>query len=119
MAGISRCVIGCPDPVPEFSSEGASALHSAGLIVQMGVAGEECEKLIEGYTKLATTKLQKMARKHYQFFGRPLGFLHCSVVDSDDVQAFANNGNAFARNFGGQSLSFRDVSNGENNPFLC
>mmetsp|Transcript_4136 Transcript_4136/g.6013 ORF Transcript_4136/g.6013 Transcript_4136/m.6013 type:complete len:755 (+) Transcript_4136:327-2591(+) len=113
MSGISRCVIGCSDPIPEYSSEGASALHSAGLDVKMGVAKEECERLIDGYSKLANTKLQKMARKHYQFFGRPLGFLHCSVVDSDDVQAFANNGNAFAKNFGGQSLSFRDFGSYE------
>jgi hypothetical protein len=33
------------------------------------------------------------------------------VVDSDDVHAYARNGNSFGRDFGGsQRLSFRDVS---------
>lgn len=76
----------------------------------MGIEGEECEGLIEEYSQLVNTKLQKMARRHLKSTGRPLGFLHCSVIDSDDINAFANNGNAFAKNFGGQSLSFRDVS---------
>ena len=110
MAGISRCVIGCADPIPEASAEGASVLHDAGLEVTMGVEKEECAKLIKDYSKLSNTKLQKMARKHYELTGRPLGFLHCSVIDSDDVLAFASAGNAFARESGGQSLSFRDVS---------
>jgi hypothetical protein len=51
-----------------------------------------------------------MARKHSQKFGRPLGFLHCSVVDSDEVEAFARNGNTFGKDFGGQILNFREVS---------
>jgi len=110
MAGITRCVIGCADPITEFASEGASALHSAGVEVIMGVEQEVCEDLIKEYTKLMNTKLQKMARKHFQQTGRPLGFLHCSVVDSEDVHAFANNGNAFGKNFGGKhEMSFRDV----------
>jgi len=113
MSGISRCVIGCADPVPEYATEGASTLHSAGLDVIMGVEQETCEKLIQGYSKIANTKLQKMARMHLKEFKRPLGFLHCSVVDSDDVHAFANNGNAFARNFGGHDLSFRDFGSYE------
>ena len=50
-----------------------------------------------------------MARKHFNAFGRPLGFLHCSVVDSDDVESFARNGNTFGKDFGGQRLSFREV----------
>lgn len=113
MVGIRRIVIGCADPVDERSSKGASALHSSGLEVKMGIEREECENLVEGYSKLVNTKLQKMARKHLQSTGRPLGFLHCSVIDSDDVTAFANNGNAFAKNFGGQSLSFRDFGSYE------
>ncbi len=52
-----------------------------------------------------------MARKHFEKFNRPLGFLHCSVVDSDDVESFARNGNSFGKDFGGQHLSFREVSN--------
>ena len=37
------------------------------------------------------------------------GTLHCSVIDSDDAEAFARNGNSFGRNIGGQHLlSYRD-----------
>lgn len=40
---------------------------------------------------------------------QPLGFLHCSVIDSVDVKAFARNGNAFGKDFGGgKILSMRD-----------
>ena len=39
---------------------------------------------------------------------QPMGHLHCSVIDSDDAEAFARNGNSFGTNFGGQHLSFRD-----------
>ena len=54
-----------------------------------------------------------MARNHSKAFGRPLGFLHCSVVDSDDIDSFARNGNAFGKDFGGQTLSFRDFGSYE------
>ena len=37
-----------------------------------------------------------------------MGHLHCSVIDSDDAEAFIRNGNSFGKNFGGQHLSFRD-----------
>jgi hypothetical protein len=46
-------------------------------------------------------------------FGRPLGFLHCSVVDSVDLEAFAQHGNAFGKAFGGKTLSFRDFGSYE------
>jgi hypothetical protein len=36
-----------------------------------------------------------MARKHFNLFGRPLGFFHCSVVDSDTVETFARHGYDF------------------------
>ena len=39
---------------------------------------------------------------------QPLGFLHCSVVNSDNMEAFARQGNAFGKDFGGKNLSFRD-----------
>ncbi len=110
MAGIARCVIGCSDPIPEFATKGAAALHSDGVEVTVGIEKEECEDLVKEYAKLMNTKLQKIARKHLRQTGRPLGFLHCSVIDSDDVTAFANNGNAFGKTFGGKDLSFRDVS---------
>ena len=37
-----------------------------------------------------------------------MGHLHCSVIDSDDAEAFVRNGNSFGKNFGGQHLSYRD-----------
>jgi hypothetical protein len=37
-----------------------------------------------------------------------MGHLHCSVIDSDDAEAFIRNGNSFGKNFGGQHLSYRD-----------
>lgn len=37
-----------------------------------------------------------------------MGHLHCSVIDTDDAEAFARNGNTFGKNFGGQHLSYRD-----------
>jgi len=113
MSGIPRVVIGCPDPVAELASEGAAALHGAGLDVIMGVEEATCESLIREYSRLANSKLQKMARKHFSKFGRPLGFLHCSVVDSDDVHAYARNGNSFGKDFGGQRLSFREFGSYE------
>lgn len=39
---------------------------------------------------------------------KPMGHLHCSVIDSDDAEAFVRNGNSFGKNFGGQHLSYRD-----------
>jgi pyrimidine deaminase RibD-like protein len=109
-SGIQRVVIGCPNPIPEQNSKGAAVLHSTGIEVIMGVLKDECTLLILEYTHLVNSKLQKMARKHFAKFGRPLGFLHCSVVNSDDITAFARNGNAFGKDFGGKTeLSFRDV----------
>jgi len=108
LSGIPRVVIGCPDAIPELASEGAATLHSAGLIVNMGILQTECESLIEDYSTMTNSKLQKMARKHFQTFNRPLGFLHCSVVEADDVDSFTRNGNSFGKNFGGKELSSRD-----------
>ena len=53
MSGIPRVVIGCPDPVPELASEGAAAMHGAGLDVIMGIEMETCEGLIKEYAGLA------------------------------------------------------------------
>lgn len=109
LSGVQRVVIGRPDPVPELASKGASALHSTGIEVTMGsVLIEECQQLIEDYSVRANAKLQRMARKQFDLFQRPLGFLHCSVVDSDNLEAFANHGNAFGKEIDGKRLSFRD-----------
>eukprot|EP00804_Cyclotella_cryptica_P029244 CCRYP_011658-RD/>CCRYP_011658-RD protein AED:0.03 eAED:0.03 QI:264/1/1/1/1/1/5/814/544 len=113
MAGIPRLVIGCQDPVPEYAAEGAGRLHAAGVSVSMGIMQDECQDLIKGYAALCGTKLQRMARQHMRRFGRPMGHLHCSVIDSNDAEAFARNGNSFGKNFGGQHLSYRDFGSYE------
>eukprot|EP00542_Grammatophora_oceanica_P022807 CAMPEP_0194028860 /NCGR_PEP_ID=MMETSP0009_2-20130614/2730_1 /TAXON_ID=210454 /ORGANISM="Grammatophora oceanica, Strain CCMP 410" /LENGTH=732 /DNA_ID=CAMNT_0038668371 /DNA_START=18 /DNA_END=2216 /DNA_ORIENTATION=+ len=107
-SGIPRVVIGCPQPIQEYATKGAGYLHSVGVIVSLGVEQEDCEQIIAEYSERANSKLQRMARKHYEMFGRPLGFLHCSVVNTDNVEAYARQGNAFGKDFGGQRLSFRD-----------
>ena len=73
------------------------------------VLSAECEELVEEYSEMANSKLHRMARKHFKRFKRPLGFLHCSVVDTNNLEAFARAGNAFGKNFGGQELSFRNL----------
>ncbi len=70
MACIPRLVIGCQDPIPENAAKGASTLHAAGVSVSMGVLHEDCQHLIEGYSQLANSKLQRMARQHMKRFGR-------------------------------------------------
>lgn len=108
LSGVQRVVIGSPEPTPELSSEGATALHSAGIEVKMGsVLLDECDGLIKLYSQMVNEKLQRLARKHYKQFNKPLGFLHCSVIDSDNLEAFARHGNAFGNTFDGNNLSFR------------
>lgn len=109
LSGVQRVVIGCPDPASELATKGASALHSAGIDVTMGsVLFDDCSSLIKLYSERVNEKLQRMARKHYRQNQRPLGFLHCSVVDSDNIEAFARHGNAFGKSFDGNNLSFRE-----------
>ena len=114
LSGISRIVIGVASPIPEYATKGARTLHQAGLEVSMGmVAVDECLSLIEQYTERALSKLQIMARQHRKRTNQPLGFLHCSVVDSNDLEAFAQHGNSFGKSFGGQTLSFRNFGSYE------
>jgi len=107
-SGVPRLVVGCPDPVGGDAARGAASLHAAGVSVTMGVSGDECRRLVSGYAALAASPLQSEARRHRLRHGRPLGHLHCSVIDSDDAGAFVRNGNSFGKNFGGQHLSYRD-----------
>lgn len=109
ISGVRRVVMGTPDPIPEQSTKAASQLHAAGIDVTMGsILEEDCRNLIQDYSGRANGKLQRMARKHNKQFQRPLGFMHCSVIDSDNVEAFANHGNAFGKTLDGKRLSFRD-----------
>jgi pyrimidine deaminase RibD-like protein len=113
-SGIPRVVIGSPDPIPERRAKGAAALNAAGIRVTFGTTlVEECDELIQDYVEITNSKFQRMARKHYELFGRPLGFLHCSVIESDDVEAFARQGNAFGKSFGGSTLSYRNFGSYE------
>lgn len=92
-AGISRVVIGSLDPVPEYSGKGAAALQAAGIAVShFTELADECDAVIQDYAVIANGKLQRMAREHLEIFGRPLGMLHCSVIDSDIVKAFSKQG---------------------------
>jgi len=118
LSGVSRVVIGTPDPVPERAGKGSQSLHrQSGLDVSMGrILEDECRELVKPYTDRANSKLQIMARTHRARTGRPLGLLHCSVVDSDGIEAFAQLGNAFGKSFGGQTLSFRDFGSYEMAP---
>ena len=108
MAGVPRLVIGCQDPIAENASKGAGSLHAAGVSVTMGILQDDCNHLIESYAETVNSKVHRMARNHFRIHGRPMGHLHCSVIDSDDAEAFARNGNSFGKNFGGQHLSYRD-----------
>ena len=118
LSGVARVVIGTPDPVSERAGKGSQRLHKQnGLDVSMGtVLEEECLELVKPYTERANTKFQTMARIHRKRTGRPMGLLHCSVVDSDDIAAFAQLGNAFGKSSGGQTLSFRDFGSYEMAP---
>ncbi|GKY97435.1 hypothetical protein MPSEU_000702000 [Mayamaea pseudoterrestris] len=113
--GIPRVVIGCSHPVRELATKGAKALHAAGISVTMigSDLQNECQELIREYSNLQNNKLMSQARKHVEIFRRPLGFLHCSVVDSDNVEAFARHGNAFGTDFEGKNLGFRDFGSYE------
>ncbi len=113
-AGIPRVVIGCAHPKQELAFTGAAALHAAGIQVTLGrTLEEECQQLLEPYAQMMQSKLQRMARKHFALFHRPLGFLHCSVVEATNLDAFARNGNAFGKNFGGQVMGYRDFGSFE------
>jgi len=118
LSGVSRIVIGAPDPFPERSGKGAETLHrQSGFDVSMGrILTEECQELIAPYTARVNSKFHIMARNHRRRHGRPLGLLHCSVVDSDNIEAFAQLGNSFGTNFGGKTLSFRDFGSYEMAP---
>lgn len=104
-AGIRKVIVGAMDPIPEFKSKGCSALHAAGVHVHVLSSGSEletkCQDLISEYSKRANTKLHRRARRHFAKTGRPLGFLHCSVIDSNDAESFERSGNAFPRDMGG------------------
>lgn len=107
VSGISRVIIGSLDPVQP--TQGVKLLQDAGIVVSVGeIAAEDCDALVEEYVALTNSEVQCMARDHFSRLGRPLGLLHCSVVDVVNAQAFASHGNAFSSTFGGATLSFSE-----------
>jgi len=107
-SGIPRVVIGSEDPITGREFKGAAALHAAGLSVSIGVERDACNAILSEYVSIVNTKLLRNARRHLARFKRPLGLLHCSVIDSKDAAAYTRSGNAFSKDFGGQLLSMRD-----------
>jgi diaminohydroxyphosphoribosylaminopyrimidine deaminase/5-amino-6-(5-phosphoribosylamino)uracil reductase len=53
-AGLSRVVIGMPDPDPRVSGGGASRLFSSGVEVISGVLRDECLRINRGFVKRVT-----------------------------------------------------------------
>lgn len=107
-AKISHIVVGTLDPAPDKEGKGVAALEEVGVKVSLvSHLRSECDELIQQYAELARSDFMIASRNHFQRFGRPLGLLHCSVIDSDNVEAFARNGNSFGTNLGGKSLSYR------------
>jgi len=106
LAGIKRVVIGSQDPIAERATNGAAALHADGLQVYCGVLQDEIRsELNPDYISRINGKLARFGRTHAQSEKRPMGFLHCSVIDSLDVDAFARSGNAFGGNQAGAHAS--------------
>jgi diaminohydroxyphosphoribosylaminopyrimidine deaminase/5-amino-6-(5-phosphoribosylamino)uracil reductase len=48
-AGIRRVVAGCRDPNPRVSGRGARGLRRAGVTVELGAHGAQCEDLLRGF----------------------------------------------------------------------
>jgi pyrimidine deaminase RibD-like protein len=107
-SNIPRVVVGSLDPAPNAQGKGVAALEDAGVIVSLIESlRSECDELIPEYADIARSEVMIRSRYHFQHFGRPFGVLHCSVIDSDNIEAFARNGNAFGTNLGGKFLSYR------------
>lgn len=62
-AGISRVVIGSPDPNPRVAGGGTALLSSQGLEVTSGVLEEECRQLIAPFVKHSSTGLPLVIMK--------------------------------------------------------
>jgi pyrimidine deaminase RibD-like protein len=67
-AGVTRVVIGTTHPVTP--TQGAYAMHQAGLEVVLLQNDEDCHQLVEPYAELTKTKMQRIARIHFQRTGR-------------------------------------------------
>lgn len=110
-AGIANVVAGCPNPVAVHAYKGATAMFQAGVSVRIlqqdDPLYQECMDIIPQFDELANSKIRRLARNHYKLFRRPLGFLHCSVVESKDLEDYAKRGNAFGSTTG-SAMSSRE-----------
>ena len=66
-AGVSRVIIGCEDPNPRVRGGGARNLESAGITVELGLCGTECQRLIAPFA-------------HHISTGRPFTTLKAAVT---------------------------------------
>src|SRR5256712_13611108 len=55
-SGIKRVVVAMRDPNPQVRGRGLAALRRAGLQVNVGVGGEEAERLLQPYRRPITTR---------------------------------------------------------------
>ncbi len=67
-SGISRVVVGIPDPNPLMAGKGFRALRRAGIPVRSGVLAAECALLNEAFSKHVTTGLPLVTLKLAQTF---------------------------------------------------
>jgi diaminohydroxyphosphoribosylaminopyrimidine deaminase/5-amino-6-(5-phosphoribosylamino)uracil reductase len=72
-AGISRVVVGLPDPNPQVRGKGIAALRRAGIRVDVGVMREACEKINERFTKFITQNIPFVAMKVAQALDGRIG----------------------------------------------
>ena len=63
-AGISRVVIGSPDPNPLVAGKGVSILQENGVAVRIGVLREECDKLNQVFLHYITHKRPFVVMKY-------------------------------------------------------
>jgi diaminohydroxyphosphoribosylaminopyrimidine deaminase / 5-amino-6-(5-phosphoribosylamino)uracil reductase len=62
-AGIARVVYGSRDPNPKHAGAADAVLQRAGIAVESGVLREDCDKLIQPFTKWMTTGLPYVIAK--------------------------------------------------------
>ena len=99
-AGIGRIVIGTANAITNGAELMAKTLETAGYDVILGkILKEECDELIRSYTE---HNFDRMTMAYFENCGRPLGVLHCSVIDSENIKSFSDKGNSFLK------LSFTD-----------
>ena len=65
-AGISRAVIGTPDPNPRVNGKGIQSLLNNGIQVKVGVLEERCRELNEAYFKYIQTGIPLVTLKFAQ-----------------------------------------------------